>query len=144
MTESQLAEILGRWKGYEIDSVERREENGRAQVWLWLRPVAGLPMVCSGCGERRLSIHDTEERWIPELPIRNAECASKKSSVPELRAESGTVGLAGSVFPSDSAHGHQRCPNVSDSSREAGRQLLPTFLGNRQEYRQDNVGRGTG
>ena len=74
MTESELSEILGGWKGYEIESLERHEKEGRPQIWVSLRAVAGVPMICSGCGERRLSVHDTEDRSVRELPILDAEC----------------------------------------------------------------------
>ena len=72
MTDSEITEILGGWKGYEIESPERHEKEGRPQIWVYRRPVAGVPMICSGCVEPRLSVHDTEDRSVRELPILEA------------------------------------------------------------------------
>lgn len=76
MTNSELTALLGGWEGYAIESVERREEEGceKPQLRITLSPVPGMTMTCSGCGQKRLTLHDVYERPIRELPIFDAEC----------------------------------------------------------------------
>ena len=75
MTESELSAVLGGWEGYAIFVVDRVEPEGQPpQVWITLEPIPGRPAVCSGCQQKRLTIHDVEYRWIRELPILDADC----------------------------------------------------------------------
>lgn len=88
MTNSELTEVLGGWKGYVIDSVERHDDgSGSPELWITLKPIPGRAMTCSGCGEKRLTQHDTSERWIRELPVLGVDCwlhvARRRVACPE-------------------------------------------------------------
>ena len=76
MTNSELTALLGGWEGYSIESVERREDEDceKPQLRISLSPVPGTAMTCSGCGRKRLTLHDVYERTIRELPVFEAEC----------------------------------------------------------------------
>ena len=75
MPEGQCIEILGEWKGYREGSCQRFEAKGerQAEVWIELLPKAGRRMVCSGCRRTTDRIHDSQERWIRDLPILDAQ-----------------------------------------------------------------------
>lgn len=76
MTNVELTALLGGWEGYSIESVERHdgEDGGMAQLCLTLTPASGSAMTCSGCGVKRLTLHDVSDRWIRDLPVLDAEC----------------------------------------------------------------------
>ena len=76
MTNKELTSLLGGWEGYVIESVERHDgdDADSAQLWVTLEPVPGKAMTCSGCGVRRLTLHDVSERWIRDLPVFDTEC----------------------------------------------------------------------
>ena len=74
MEKQKIAELLGEWDGYSLGTVGRREVDGEPQVWIELLPRRGHPRRCSGCGQMIPSIHDSEERWIKDLPI--LECST--------------------------------------------------------------------
>ena len=59
---------LGGWEGYEIE--HSWEEHRGEQRWcvIRLRPIEGSRR-CSGCGGWTEAIHDSEERWVRDLPI---------------------------------------------------------------------------
>ena len=71
LTRAQLAQLLGEWKGYELGTFGRRPQEGDApeEVWLELRPSPGRAKVCSGCLQPVDAVHDTEERWVRDLPL---------------------------------------------------------------------------
>lgn len=60
---------LGGWEGYEIE--HSWEEHRGEQRWcvIRLRPIVGARRCCSGCGGWTAAIHDSEERWVRDLPI---------------------------------------------------------------------------
>ncbi len=74
MDKDELSRLLGGWEGYVLGTVGRRvEDDGRAEVWIELLPRPGYPRRCHGCGQTTTAIHDTEERWVRDLPILDAE-----------------------------------------------------------------------
>ena len=73
MDSGTIAEVLGTWEGYSFGTVGRKEFDGREQVWIELLPRREAERICSGCGKRCSSIHDTEERWVKDLPILECE-----------------------------------------------------------------------
>ena len=76
MPRGESIEILGEWKGYGIGTVgrfEKGEQGDSPEVWIELIPTAGREQVCTGCGGTVDSVHDTEERWVRDLPILDAE-----------------------------------------------------------------------
>ena len=60
---------LGGWEGYEIE--HSWEEHRGEQRWcvIRLQPIVGARRCCSGCGRSSRAIHDSEERWVRDLPI---------------------------------------------------------------------------
>ncbi len=62
---------LGGWEGYRVETVERRAGE-RPEVWIYLGPVPGTPLVCDGCGEACERVHDVARRVIRDLPILDA------------------------------------------------------------------------
>lgn len=75
MTKEELTRLLGGWEGYSLNSLERHEptEGGRPQIRLTLEPEPTREKRCSGCGDIVQAIHDTEDRWVRDLPILDAE-----------------------------------------------------------------------
>lgn len=74
MADAKLIEVLGGWEGYSVGTIGRVPDNSAdEEVWIELHPVRGHPRRCSGCGQTCTAIHDSEERWIRELPILDAE-----------------------------------------------------------------------
>lgn len=69
MDSRTIAELLGEWEGYSFGTIGRKEVNGRQEVWIELLPRRDIQRICSGCGKPCSSIHDTEERWVKDLPI---------------------------------------------------------------------------
>jgi transposase len=70
-----IAEVLGEWEGYNFGTVGRKQIGDRQEVWIELLPRRDVQRICSGCGKRCGSIHDTEERWVKDLPI--LECQTQ-------------------------------------------------------------------
>jgi len=60
---------LGGWEGYEIE--HSWEEYRGEQRWcvIRLQPMVGARRCCSGCGGWTTAIHDSEQRWVRDLPI---------------------------------------------------------------------------
>lgn len=76
VSDFQFISFLGRWEGFEVWGVERREKGPlrpRPEVWIELIGVAGAPLVCSGCGSLFDRAHDVEIRAVRDLPILDAE-----------------------------------------------------------------------
>jgi transposase len=74
LDKGELSRLLGGWEGYVLGTVGRRVlDSGRAEVWIELLPRPGHPRRCHGCGRVTTAIHDTEERWVRDLPILDAE-----------------------------------------------------------------------
>jgi transposase len=77
LAKDEVTAVLGGWEGYTVGTVGRFEAGvdgrERPEVRLELHPVGGHPRVCSGCGHRCRSIHDTTERWVDDLPILGAD-----------------------------------------------------------------------
>jgi len=71
LTRAELAELLGGWKGYELGTVGRLPVDGERpeEVWLELLPRLDRTKRCSGCQQCVEAVHDTEERWIRDLPL---------------------------------------------------------------------------
>ncbi len=74
MDHEELSRLLGGWEGYRLGTVGRRVgEGGQPEVWIELLPCRDHPRRCHGCGRTTTAIHDTEERWVRDLPILDAE-----------------------------------------------------------------------
>jgi transposase len=73
LTTDDVIEALGGWEGYWMEQIELSKEEGKAQVWITLTPLAGLSRRCSGCGRKVASIHDVTFRWVREVTILEAE-----------------------------------------------------------------------
>ncbi len=74
MTKDQCIELLGDWEGYRLGTIGRVQDTevaqpGEPEVWIELLPLANHKRRCSGCGKCGLPIHDTNERWVQDLPI---------------------------------------------------------------------------
>ena len=78
MTNAELTELLGGWKGFEIQAIERHDasetQSGRNEVVITLAACSGFAPTCSACGQKRLTVHDTESRRVRELPVFDADC----------------------------------------------------------------------
>ena len=77
MGNRKLIEVLGEWEGYVFGTVGRLEASDAGgvgpTVWIELLPIRGRPRRCSGCNQLTDAIHDTEERFIRDLPILDAD-----------------------------------------------------------------------
>lgn len=77
MERAQLTRLIGSWEGYTVWRIDRgdpAEQRGtRREVWVELLPDGSSARRCSGCGEATKAIHDTEVRWIRDLPILDAD-----------------------------------------------------------------------
>lgn len=76
MTNEELTFLLGGWEGYCLATVERQAstcEGERPELHLTLEPQPGRVKRCSGCGEVVQAVHDTEDRWVRDLPILDAD-----------------------------------------------------------------------
>lgn len=74
MSESEFRELLGEWEGYRVGRVHRCAATAwrpRAEVWIELLPKAGA-MVCSGCSASVRRVHDSEQRWVQDMPLLDA------------------------------------------------------------------------
>lgn len=71
LTRAELAELLGEWKGYQLGTVGRLplDPDHPEEIWVELRPCPERVKRCSGCQQDVAAVHDTEERWIRDLPI---------------------------------------------------------------------------
>lgn len=71
LTRAELAALLGDWKGYQLGTFGRLpvDPDHPEEVWLELRPCPERVKRCSGCQQWVQAVHDTEERWIRDLPI---------------------------------------------------------------------------
>jgi transposase len=73
---TDLIKQLGGWEGYSVGTVERFEAGAKSahpEVWIELYPQQ-QPGICSGCGRTVHQIHDTQERWVRDLPVFDAAC----------------------------------------------------------------------
>lgn len=76
MSGEQCMALLGGWEGHSVGTVGRFEagdKGPRAQVWIELHPKAEAPMRCHTCGAESDQVHDTEERWVRDLPVFDAD-----------------------------------------------------------------------
>lgn len=76
MSDSQSIAFLGRWEGFQVGAVQRRErspDRPREEVWIELIEVKGEAMRCSGCGRPLDRVYDIEQRWVRDLPLLDAE-----------------------------------------------------------------------
>lgn len=74
MDKDELSRLLGGWEGYVLGTIGRQvQDDGRAEVWIELLPRPSYPRRCHGCGPVTTAVHDTEERWVRDLPILDAE-----------------------------------------------------------------------
>jgi len=78
LTKEEVSTLLGGWEGYRLGTIGRREPDEeesreRPEVWIELLPRDNREMRCSGCGEAAESVHDTEERWVRDLAILDAD-----------------------------------------------------------------------
>jgi len=75
MASAKLIEVLGGWEGYSVGTVGRMRTGSEADedVLIELHPIRGHPRRCGGCGQSVTAIHDSEERWVRDLPILDAE-----------------------------------------------------------------------
>ena len=70
MLSDKCIEILGQWEGYVLGSVGREgSEEDPQQIWIELLPDPTRLKRCSGCSQVVNAVHDSEERWIRDLPI---------------------------------------------------------------------------
>lgn len=69
MALNQSMSRLGCWESYRVSGVERRLRNGRDWCFIHLIPLARRRRVCSGCGARVGSVHDSTPRRIRDLPL---------------------------------------------------------------------------
>src|SRR5882724_4222172 len=71
LTRDQIAELLGDWKGYTFGTIGRLpvDPDHAEEIWLELLPQPGRTKICSGCRQPAEAVHDTEERWVRDLPI---------------------------------------------------------------------------
>lgn len=65
MTGDELIKELGGWEGYRSVSVKIIADH---QVRIELRPEI-LQGICDGCGRLCRQVHDTQKRWVRDLPI---------------------------------------------------------------------------
>jgi len=76
VSDTECIDRLGGWEGYRVGTVDRFEagvKGHNAEVWIELHPRRDRLKRCSGCLESVDSVHDTEERWIRDLPILDAQ-----------------------------------------------------------------------
>jgi transposase len=74
MASEKLIEVLGGWEGYTLGTVGRMAtDSAREDVLIELHPIRGHPRRCAGCGKATTAIHDTQERWVRDLPLLDAE-----------------------------------------------------------------------
>ena len=71
LTREQLIDLLGGWKGYTLGTVGRLpvDADHPEEIWLELLPLPERTKRCSGCREPVAAVHDTQERWVRDLPI---------------------------------------------------------------------------
>ena len=75
MTKDELNELLGGWEGYGLGTVQRlrpwygNEQSESEEIWIELLPVPDRVKRCTGCGEEVSEVHDSQERWVRDLPI---------------------------------------------------------------------------
>lgn len=74
MTSRECIELLGEWEGYVIGTVGRVNPSetmveDEPEAWIELLPDSTYSRCCSECGRGGLSIHDSTERWVRDLPI---------------------------------------------------------------------------
>jgi transposase len=70
------SDVLGEWEGYDIGCAARFAAGVKgptAEVWIELHAMPGHRMCCSGCLRKCDKVHDTEERWVRDLPILDAQ-----------------------------------------------------------------------
>jgi transposase len=76
MSAANAIDLLGDWEGYDTGLIERFEPGVKgpaAEVWIELHPMPGHKMCCSGCFGFTDRVHDTQERWVRDLPILGAQ-----------------------------------------------------------------------
>lgn len=75
LTKDELNELLGGWEGYGLGTVQRlrpwygNEQSESEEIWIELLPVPDRVKRCTGCGEEVSEVHDSQERWVRDLPI---------------------------------------------------------------------------
>lgn len=83
MPEMDATSWLGGWEGYQVETIQRRDDDGPT-IWIFLglRPLSA--MICDGCGQGVDRVHDIETRAVRDLPILDA---STWLSVPRRRVQ---------------------------------------------------------
>jgi transposase len=73
----ELNELLGDWEGYRLGTAGRvsvdQQQGDKPEIWIELFPDPQHPRRCSGCGQVVAAIHETNERWVRDLPIFEAD-----------------------------------------------------------------------
>jgi len=66
LTAQDIIRILGQWEGYRVGTVGLAKKSKECLIELLPE---GLTGTCEGCGQVCSNVHDTDERWIDDLPI---------------------------------------------------------------------------
>jgi transposase len=71
LTKEQLTELLGGWKGHRLGTVGRLPADPfhPQEVWIELIPCPDRPKRCSGCQQLVGAVHDSQQRWVRDLPL---------------------------------------------------------------------------
>jgi transposase len=74
LTNNELTRLLGGWEGYRIAWIDRAEadpeqDRKTTELWIRLEPLPGRIKRCSGCNAVVEAVHETEARWIRDLPV---------------------------------------------------------------------------
>jgi transposase len=72
-TKWQCIEQLGGWEGYRVVAVRSAWRGQRQVLGIELEPVSGIGRCCSGCGQQVRGMHDTQRRWVRDLPCFEAQ-----------------------------------------------------------------------
>lgn len=72
LAKDQLADLLGGWKGYQVGTIGRLpvDPDHPEEVWLELGPDPNRAPRCRGWGQVVRAIHEVQERWGRDLPLR--------------------------------------------------------------------------
>ncbi len=76
MSGEQCMALLGGWEGHVVGTVGRFEagvKGPRTEAWIELHPKADAALVCDACGGKADHVHDSEERWVRDLPVFDAD-----------------------------------------------------------------------
>lgn len=71
MREGDATAWLGGWEGYQVETIQRRDDE-RREIWIFLGCTPSVPMICDGCGRGVDRVHDIKTRLVRDLPILDA------------------------------------------------------------------------